>query len=162
MIKELTGSGKQYSHSYNDVARACTVYCQKSDDKGLYYSPVLELPDIQHDLKGVTTHFPDGTHCNSDPKVGEFYCKNRLCVAENPRGGRMEKSVPVINFNLNARPDSEDGQPQELPEEVKDYFTLNEDGQQVKDDLSLIPQTKMGDEEEFILDDDTVLAGTSK
>ena len=153
LARDLSGNGKQYEHNNKHIATACTIYCQKKNNGNRYYSPVVELSDYGE----VNVYFPDGTFCHKDATYGNYYCKNHLCLPEGLRSGRAEDvRMPAVNYNLNARPQNEEGETPEPPEEVKKYFTLDNNGKREREDLS---QLRIVDEldDEFLLDDEFAL-----
>ena len=79
LARLFTGKGKQSLHDPNAPEQACSVFCQRKDDKSKWYTPRLDL----HGAEGVDVHFPDGTHCYEDKANNiQYYCKNHLCVKE--------------------------------------------------------------------------------
>ena len=94
----------------------------------------------------LTPYFPDGTKCHEDSK-GNYYCKDHFCLPESTRRSRMDSNPHPVNYNLNARPEDSD-----LPEELKKYFTLDEEGNPEADDPNKL---RIAEEEdtEFTVDE---------
>ncbi len=65
--------------------------------------------------------FPDGTYCHFDGKK-DYYCLNRECKVEGARGSRSKNDVNYAQVPPDAT----------IPDEVKKYFSLDEDFKNTK------------------------------
>jgi hypothetical protein len=75
-----------------------------------------------NDKPELSPYFPDGTLCHQDDSGSKYYCQRQMCLEENSRVAKSTE--PDLNLFLNAVPGDEEGN--ETPEQLKTYFTLND------------------------------------
>ncbi|XP_018574479.1 A disintegrin and metalloproteinase with thrombospondin motifs adt-2-like [Anoplophora glabripennis] len=134
LLPELdrTGAGLQAPHEEGRVWMGCAIFCKRADS-GSYYTPRIELNDL-----GVSPYFPDGTWCHREKNLN-FYCIQHHCLPENFKFTKSEVGGDDIPFSQNAHP------LQEIPQEIKDYFSLGPNGKPIRTTLHSAKQPKEED-----------------
>lgn len=75
-----------------------------------------------NDKPELSPYFPDGTLCHQDDSGSKYYCQRQMCLEENSRVAKSTE--PDLDLFLNAVPGDEEGN--ETPEQLRTYFTLND------------------------------------
>ncbi|KAJ8925540.1 hypothetical protein NQ315_009380 [Exocentrus adspersus] len=117
------GAGLQAPHEEARVWMGCAIFCKRADS-GSYYTPRVELNDL-----GVSPYFPDGTWCHRESGMN-YYCIQHHCLPENFKFTKSEIGGYEFPFADNAYPSPN------IPQDVKDYFSLNSNGKPVKTTLN--------------------------
>ncbi|KAJ8935149.1 hypothetical protein NQ314_012967, partial [Rhamnusium bicolor] len=119
----LCNDNKQYNIFTARVWMGCAIFCKRADS-GSFYTPRIELNDL-----GVTPYFPDGTWCHREKNLN-YYCIQHHCLPENFKFTKSDGTGEDIPFSQNAYP------LHEIPQEIKDYFSLGPNGKPIKTTLS--------------------------
>ncbi|VEN34120.1 unnamed protein product [Callosobruchus maculatus] len=139
LLEELDpdGGGLQAPHEEGRLWMGCAIFC-KNKEFGTFYTPRMELNDL-----GISSYFPDGTWCHRENNIN-YYCMLRHCLPENFQFTKASgiEDVPILQ---NAMPH------QDIPQNVKDYFTLFTSGKPFK---TVLDDMQIGmKEEEWETDD---------
>ena len=157
LYQELTGLGKQPSHSSKYPEQSCTVYCQLQKSSKEYYSPHVEIAG----MKNIQTFFPDGTRCHQDKQRGiDYYCRKGICGREGSRQSRAELGAVEIPVEQSANPSDGIGDPNadegigesKPPEFIEKYFTLDENDKKLGEKLDgAAPKVEQFDVDEELI-----------
>ena len=93
---DLSGKGKQFSHSSQDSRKACTIYCQRFMN-GEWFNPQEYLVNSDD----ISLYFPDGTWCHNDGSR-DYYCLKNNCVT--PGQPRLLNIMNDMDLFQNALP----------------------------------------------------------
>ena len=93
---DLSGKGKQFSHSSQDSRKACTIYCERFMN-GEWFNPQEYLVNSDD----ISLYFPDGTWCHNDGSR-DYYCLKNNCVT--PGQPRLLNIMNDMDLFQNALP----------------------------------------------------------
>lgn len=123
------GKGFQSPHEEGRIWMGCAIFCKRANSNS-YYTPRFELNDL-----GVSPYFPDGTWCHKDGSDMNYYCMHHHCLPEN--FAFTKSSIKILYGLGNDVPFSQNAHPDNLPQDIKDYFSVNEYGKPERTTLEL-------------------------